>query len=289
MPTRIGSTSMHPPSAPRTAIPLPWRAAYARGRGAHPALKLAPEAFAAASAEMDAPRAAGDYYLARACDAGVDGAWERLEARFRRPLRRFLRRRGAAPAEAEQILDETWGRLATPPARGGGRTRIGTYDGRGGLQSWLATVTWRHLADRWRARTRMSDAEEEVRLAGSRRQDPSLSVSQAETARVLGRSLEDAWSQLTVRELEAVVLKYRHRLPQTEIARILRVGAPRVTRMLQSATKRLRQAIVARFDRHSDWEAGGRGWDDLLATVESMLTRTEVDVDARDREGGANG
>ena len=65
---------------------------------------------------------------------------------------RFLRRRGAAVDEAEAIADDTLSTLATPPPRGGARTRIGTYDGRGALKSWLSTVAWRQLITTWRGR-----------------------------------------------------------------------------------------------------------------------------------------
>jgi len=256
----------------------PWRTAYREGQRAHPQLDVPFESFAPAGDAGDPPRMAADYYLARACEIGLPGAWERLQARFRRPLRAFLRRRGARSGEAEQLLDEAWGELASPPPRGGARTRVGTYDGRGSLRAWLSTVLWRRLADLWRARGAELGAEDEEVHVPGKRTDPALLVSSAEVTRLLGLSLEDAWSQLTPRELHAVVLKYCHHLPQTEIARVLRVGAPRVTRMLQSATARLRDAIVGRFDRHTDWEVGGAGWDGLLATVESMLARTAADL-----------
>ena len=269
-------------------VPLPWRVAHTRGQRAHPRVVLPIQQFVAAPLGS-VPPAAADFYLAQACDAGVEGSWERLESRYRKPMHRFLRRRGAATDEAHAVVDDTLGSLATPPPRGGARTRIGTYDGRGSLKSWLSTVAWRRLIDTWRARRGSQDVQDDTVVGGGRRFDPALHVSREETARLIGQGLEEAWSEMTSRELQAVVLKYRHHLPQTEIARILRVGPPRVSRMLQSATMRMREAIVRRFDRQSDWEVGGAGWDALLATLERMLARAEADVDDTMAGGTAGG
>lgn len=269
-------------------VPLPWRVAHAQGRRAHPRVVLPVQEFVAAPLGS-VPPAVADYYLARACDAGAAGAWERLEARYRRPMLRFLRRRGAAADEAEVIVDDAFSTLATPPPRGGARTRIGTYDGRGSLKSWLSTVAWRRLIDTWRARRGAQDVQDDVVAGEGRALDPALHVSREETARLIGQGLEEAWAEMTSRELQAVVLKYRHHLPQTEIARILRVGPPRVSRMLTSATTRMREAIVRRFDRQSDWDVGGAGWDALLATVERMLARADADVDDTLAGGSARG
>lgn len=268
-----------PPLAP---LPPPaaavWRP-YLAGRKAHGRVGLDFEAFAAHLGDGPVPLAAEDYYLAVACNAGVDGAWERLASRYRRPLRSFLRRRGATAAEVDALLDEFWGVLATPPARGHAATRLGTYDGRGALFSWLATVAWRRLTDTWRARRGSALAPDDV--VGSDAADPARCAAAEETDRQLGDALEEAWGGLTLRELEAVVLKYRHHLPQTDIARVLGVGSPRVTRLLQSATQRLRTALEARFELRPLDPSGTHA---LRAVVERMLERAELIVaEAGDR------
>ncbi len=255
------------------------QAAYVKGRRAHPRLDLDPEDYLTEAVAERPPRSEADYYLARACNAGVPGSWERLQMQFRRRLRGFLRKRGASASDADQLLDEAWGALAEAPPRGGARTRIGTYDGRGSLHAWLATILWRRLTDLWRKRPAATAESAEEQPAPQQR-DPAVSVSHDETSRLLADALEEAWSTLTPRELQAVVLKYCHKLPQTEIARIMNVGAPRVTRMLQSATSRLRSAIASRFDRHTDWDVGGSGWAALAEAVERMLSRSAAQIGA---------
>jgi RNA polymerase sigma factor (sigma-70 family) len=255
------------------------REAYARGQAAHAGLPLDFGAFLARRVGAAAPKFAEDYYLARACDRGVPGAWEKLQHSFDRRLRAFLRKRGAGESEASQLLDEVWGALAVPPARGGASSTIGTYDGRGPLHAWLATIVWRRLTDSWRARSAEAPLSVAGAGAGSERANPAACLADDETAHLLGEALEDAWSGLTKRELQAVVLKYRHQLPQTEIARALEVGAPRVSRILNAAAARLREAIESRFGEQRDWNAPEGGWTGLFEAVERILSRAAVAVD----------
>lgn len=271
-----------PPSLATTLRPpatRPLHGAFAAGRRAYPELDLSFASFVGRLGEKTTPRAAADYYLARACDAGAPGAWEKLRERYGRRLRAFLRKRGATAPEAEELLDDAFGALAAPPARGGTRTAIGTYDGRGSLYAWLATIVWRRLADRWRERCATTGAGAAVRARSVRPEDPATRAADAETARLLGRALEEAWSGLTTRELQAVVLKYRYQLPQTEIARTLKVGPPRVTRLLHSAMARLRGAVEDRFGSQPDWDAPGGGWESLFEVVERILARSAADSD----------
>ncbi|MGE0192698.1 MAG: RNA polymerase sigma factor [Planctomycetota bacterium] len=277
-------------------MPIPFRAtrrltsadpveAFLRaGRRAH-AVLAAPEATLRERLEpASLPRRPEDWYLAQACDLGVPGAWERLAAQHRRPLRAFLRRRGGRTPEVDAVLDDLWGRLAAPAPRGTATTRLGTYDGRGALFSWLATVAWRALADTWRARQGQGGAPEDG--PGDGQHDPGSQVGADEIDRQLGGALEEAWGGLTLRELEAVVLKYRHHLPQNQIARVLGVGSPRVTRLLQSATQRLRGALEARFELrpHEVGESHA-----LRHAVARLLERASVELPAQGDTGATRG
>ena len=262
---------------------LPWvHRTYTLGRREHPTVAMAFDHFAQAMTGRNPPRVPEDTFLATACDLGASGSWERLQHRYQRPLRAFLRKRGTSSAEARQLLDEMWGLLAAPPARGGARTRIGSYDGRGTLYAWLATVSWRRLTDMWRARSGVSELSEPRVVETPASHNPAYRLADAETERLLAEALESAWSQLTTRQLQVVVLKYRHQLPQTEIARALRVSAPRVTRLLQSATDRLREAVGTRLRAEGiDVE---EGWPALFRTLDTMLSRSEAQLESEDPE-----
>lgn len=255
----------------------PWvHRTFNLGARAHPGVGLDLGIYVRRMVNRQAPRVPEDAFLAAACDAHAPGAWERLKQRYERPLRAFLRKRGTSSADARQLLDDVWGVLAAPPARGGSATRIGTYDGRGTLYAWLATVTWRRSTDVWRARAGVSDLPEGTAPTTPVRQDPSRKLADAETERLLAEALESAWAKLTVRQLHVIVLKYRHRLPQKEIAKALRIGAPRVTRLLQSATERLRDAVGTRL--RSEGIDVGEGWPALFGTLDAMLSRSAAQI-----------
>lgn len=265
-----------PALTPRSDVAAAWRAAYDDGRRAHPDLDVPFASFLGRRVGAPLPCATGDYYLARACEGGSDGAWARVQHTLERPLRAFLRRRGASRDDAEALLEEGWGALAAPPPSGGARTVVGTYDGRGSLQAFVATVLWRRLCDRWRAKAAAppsGPAPETVPCDD----DPVRRLADAETARVVGDALEDAWPRLTAKELQAVVLKYRHAMPQQAIASALRVGAPRVTRLLQSAARRLRDAVAARLSDVPAVGGDGDAWAALRGAVARILARTDVD------------
>lgn len=251
------------------------RRTYESGRKAHPHVDLPFEEFAGRARRAVPKHDNTDYFLAVACDAGVPGAWERLQDRFHRPLRAMLRRRGAARHDIAQLLDEVWGRLASPPPRGGARTRIGTYDGQGPLLAWLTTVAWRRLADHWRKAAGLAALPEEPTPA-EHTADPADRLEETETEALIGSVLEQAWASLTDRELEVVVLKYRHVMPQTEIARALRVSPSRVTRLLQSATRRLRDAIEARFELRAHAPGAASNQAALLGLLERMLAQSDA-------------
>jgi RNA polymerase sigma-70 factor (ECF subfamily) len=276
---------MREPDAPLSLAEERVCRAYEAGCQAHPGLGLSYERFSQQARSAAPKHGNGDYYLAVACDQGVRGAWERLQARYAKPLRALMRRRGASRQDISQMLDEVWGRLASPPRNGSARTRIGTYDGRGALLAWLSTVAWRRLADAWRAAGNRPTQPLREEGDPSRRSDPALTLADDEAGRLVGDVLERAWAALTTRELEVVVLKYRHGQSQQAIARTLRISPPRVTRLLQSAARRLRTAIQGRFEVRALVDAATSNQSALLLVLQRVLSRTDVDI-GRDRDQG---
>lgn len=276
---------MHRAERPLSLADERVRRAYEAGRRAHPGIEFSYEHFAPYARRTSPPHDNGDYYLAVACDAGAPGAWERLQTRYGKPLRALLRRRGAGRRDVEHLLEDVWGRLASPSPRGDARTRLGTYDGRGPLLAWLSTVAWRRLTDAWRAaagKARLREGEEAVTAAHA---DPACLLADGETEQLVAAVLEKAWAALTDRELEVVVLKYRHQMPQNEIARHLRISPPRVTRLLQSATRRLRRSVAARFELRAHAVSAESNQAALLQILQRMLAQSDVRADADGTHG----
>jgi DNA-directed RNA polymerase specialized sigma24 family protein len=80
-------------------------------------------------------------------------------------------------------------------------------------------------------------------LAAARPGDPAAMAGEAETARRFGDALRIAWARLTSNEALALALKHHDGLRQRDIARILGVGPPRVSRIVRSAVGKLREGM----------------------------------------------
>lgn len=250
------------------------RRAYESGRREFPDVHLAFDVFERYARRALPKVETGDYYLAVACDQGLPGAWEQLQKRYRRPLHAMMRRRGARGREVDELLDDVWGRLAEPATKSEVRTRLGTYDGRSPLLPWLVTVGWRLLTDRWRRAAGVVSSERPVE---AQQQDPTEHIAGAEMEQLVADVLERAWESLTTRELEVVVLKYRHRLPQTEIARRLRVTPGRITHLLRSSARRLRRAVDRRYELRAYVVHAESNHAALLALIQRMLNRSDIE------------
>ncbi len=136
-------------------------------------------------------------------------------------------------------------------------------------------IVGRRLADRRRAADRPATGEEPAapeRLAP----DPAAAAVEAETGLRFEEAFRGAWSALTEREALVLLFKFRDGLPQTEIARVLGVGEPRVSRMISGASEKIRMAVLRRIgsgagaeepDAGPAWEALSRAVAGFLATL----------------------
>jgi|GEM_PF-3661849 len=189
------------------------------------------------------PERAADLFLSAACEAGVAGAWEAFGRAYAPRLHGLLRKRGASEAETADVLADLPGYLCEPPATGGARTRIGTYDGTGRLFAWLAVLALRTVNQRRSAGGPRPSPIEAAADVSSRRGGPASSMLSTETARRFQAAVAAAWDTLTPRERLVVLWKHREGLKGGEIARLLRIGEPRVSRILESGLSRLREAV----------------------------------------------
>jgi RNA polymerase sigma-70 factor len=189
------------------------------------------------------PAFPADVYLAIACDLGTAGAWEALEREFAPRLRGLLRKRGATEGEAAEMLGDLPGYLCEPPPDGRARTRIGTYDGSGALFSWLAVIALRTVNQRRQSPAAARKEDGSVSGVPTLRAMPPGGAIAEETARRFQAALAGAWAALTPRERLAVLLRYRDGLSGREIARLMGVGEPRVSRLIEAGLTRLQEGI----------------------------------------------
>ncbi len=237
-----------------------WRTSFRAGSEAFPGVGLAEGAFRRAwerlepfpcgpsrnpegtpAAHAVASRPA-DFFLAAACDEGLAAAWAAFEHEYVPRLRSLLRRHGASESETSDLLGDLPGYLCQAPTDGRARTRLGTYEATGSLFSWLAVIVLRRLHAARRVGPAAAPIASDLDPA-TRRAVPDHAVLGEETVRRFEAALVPAWETLTPRERLAVLLRHRDGLPGREIARLLGVGPPRVSRLIESGLSRLRDAV----------------------------------------------
>ena len=258
------------------------RIVFQSGSAAHPSLPLPYEVFARRLVGIVHRRPLGDLadtgpghfmrrlsrvagpeiFLAIACEERVPGAWEVFTATHAADLREASFRHRSPGTDSQEIADGLIGDLFSPPASGDAGTRIGTWDGSGPLGAWLLAV----LRNRFLDARRSAEGEARRRQAAGRMSapgaaepsgdDPALSAEAREERFELERRLHEAWETLSPGEMLALTLKFRDGRPQTEIASLLGVGEPRVSRIIVKGLRKLRDRLG----------------DDLSAAVAAGLT-----------------
>ncbi len=237
-----------------------------RGQGVEPTAERVTKYVASAALH--------DLYLASACDAGDSTAWNVLATRFRSRLEGFAAKRGIGSAEAEALVQDLFGDLASPPPNGASPTLLGTFDGSGSLAGWLSIVVIRRIAARSRGRKMGSldtpgDAGHDPATPSHAAPvaDPLESAVRTETAARFATSLDAAWSTLTSQERLALVAKHRDGFTQRRVGDLLGLGEARVSRIVSAAVRKLSDALRP----VADGAIGGDLWRRLEAAVARQL------------------
>ena len=190
--------------------------------------------------------ALADLAVAIACADGVPDAWEALVAGLEPRLRGLARSRGVAEADAGALAADVLAETSLPATRREPRRLIATYEGAGSLFGWTAVILVRRLRRARRGEAGgAGDAAALDRAPDVRLPDPAAAAAATEDATRLSRSLAPAWESLDGRERLAISCRFLDGLPQTRIAKILRVSEPHTSRILARALDRLRGALRA--------------------------------------------
>lgn len=279
---------------------------YEAGRAEHPGLRLEQEEYARGAREragwtarddggseldalaaMDRRGRGGDLYLVLACDAGRQEGWERLCAVSLPAVGRALSAQGVSVPEADGLAADLPGHLIQPPRHGRSRTRLGGFRGASTLTTFLAVAAMRLRTSARRVRTEASlDRVEELAataVGGPVAPAAPARLEDAEAVAQLEALLPAAWARLTRQESLALLFKCRDGLPQATIANLLGIGAPRVSRLVESAHARLRSAFASNAVRGAGIAHAHRGA--LRGVIERFLATSFPEA----RPGGAQG
>lgn len=175
----------------------------------------------------------GDLELARACARGEEGSWEEFERRYFGVIRAFAARAlpGAAGADlAGEVIADLWQ-----------RGKIGRFEGRSSLKTWLAAVVGHAAANASKRERRWTPLEEREPPVAPRRE------AESETGRTrLGALLAEAAARLPPVDRLLVLLYYDRGLTLEEAGLILRRSKAVLSRRLTRVTGQLRNELEAR-------------------------------------------
>ena len=169
--------------------------------------------------------------------AGDAGAFDRLYARHRGTVFRFVARSLPSRADAEEVFQEVWMKAIEARHR---------YEPRAKFTTWLYAIAHNHLVDTWR-RKGLSLVPLEGDDDDSPAHDPPADASDEPFAQVATRQamarFVAAFEALPPAQREAFVMKEEAGLSIAEIAAATGAGEEAVKSRVRYATAKLREAL----------------------------------------------
>ncbi len=188
-----------------------------------------------------------DLFLATACAGGNRIAWEYFADDFLPLLERAAAQACRRFGESEDIAHEILAVLIENP------NRLGRYDGRGSLASWLRVAVARAAIDRFRRARREVPLEIEPGL----NQEPGAVREPAARAEsidprwetILAEVLKDELKRLPARDRLLLGLYYMHGVPLKLIGRQFGVHEATASRWLDRVRSGIRKRVEAELRR----------------------------------------
>jgi RNA polymerase sigma-70 factor len=256
--------------------------AYSHGVSAHGDLGIALEDFAAhlnlivikhfganpaqdAVGKFVAALNAEDLYLTAACVHNSASAWSRFAALYDKHIDNVAHGVCSTHQEARELTSSLLAHLFFHDRSG--RSRIGSYDGRGSLRTWLATIIKHQVINQ-----RQLKSAEAVPLDSLRNTASARAASELEAAllrnkyhEAIADSFKAAAEQLGERERLVLVLRFEDEIAATEIAHLLGVHPSQITRTVKQAQVKFRTTVLARLSTHH--RLGPEAIEECLAEI----------------------
>ena len=256
--------------------------AYSIGIAAHADLGLTVEDFAAhlnsivakhlgassaqdAAARFVAALNAEDLYLTTACVHNNAPAWSRFAALYDKHIDNVAHAVCSTHQEARELTSSLMAYLFLHDRSG--RSRIGSYDGRGSLRTWLGTIIKHQVINQRQLKS--SDA---VSLDSLRNTPSARAASELEAAllrnkyrEAIADSFKAAAEQLNKRERLVLVLRFEDEMAATEIAQLLGLHPSQISRALKQAQVKFRTTVLERLSTH--YRLGPEAIEECLSEI----------------------
>ena len=186
-----------------------------------------------------------DLYLATACAEGIDSAWRRFEALYRKYVDELIRCLARNPLQASDVSEALLVDLFLPDRSG--QSRIGSYDGRSSLATWLHVIVTHRLANervrKWNNVERPGDVPDVADVSVVRYLEADISARRYAPAR--DAALRTVCQALTPRERQMLAWRYQGGMLLEQIAARLSVHTSTVCRQLERLQDRIRAEVIA--------------------------------------------
>jgi RNA polymerase sigma-70 factor len=186
-----------------------------------------------------------DLYLALACALGSETAWGRFALSYGSYIRKVSVGVCRSREMATDLADSLLGHVFLPDATG--RSRIASFEGLSPLSAWLASVIKHRAFNEHRLK---AISLESLDLAADKADESSINKAEAEIRagryrRLISDSLEDAVSLLSDRERIILRLRYGQEMQVSQVARLLDVKPPAISRQIDRTKLKLREHVVS--------------------------------------------
>jgi RNA polymerase sigma-70 factor len=186
-----------------------------------------------------------DLYLAAACAATSEVAWQRFATLYRKYLNDLLRYLCSLRNIAVDLADSIIIDLFLPDRSG--RSRISSYDGRSSLATWLRVILSNRVVNegnrKCNSACRTDLSAEVIDVNALQQLDAALKIDRY--GELIDQSLRSACDFLSPKERLMLLWRFEEGLQLSEIAEFLGVHQSTVTRGLERIAQRLHQQVVA--------------------------------------------
>jgi RNA polymerase sigma-70 factor len=188
-----------------------------------------------------------DLYLAMACASGNEASWRRFLALYSKHLRGVAWSFTANRSMANEIADGIAAHLFLPPRSG--VSRIGSYDGRSSLRTWLRAIVKNRIMDEQALNANSFESLESFKDLPSTIDIPKIEqgIVHDRYAEIVADALRVAVSKLNEDERRLLVQKYLEARQTHAIAAAAGIHSRTLRRRIAQLHLKLREQIVSKL------------------------------------------